>query len=134
MKITKISLVTVLALGSLLLCSPAALAQDNKDGADKSGGDKGGKRGKGGGPSVEQRMERMTTELKLTDEQKPKVKAVLEEQSKKMQGLQDLSQDERGTKMREIREDSNKKMKVILTADQYKQYEEMAQRRGKRGG
>jgi len=129
MKISKISLVTALALGSLLLSSPAVLAQDNKDGGDKGGGRKGR-----GQFTVEQRLERMTTELKLTDDQKPKVKAVLEEQDKKMQGMRDLAQDERGTKMRELREETNKKMKEILTADQYKQYEEMAQRRGKRGG
>ena len=129
MKLNKISLVAALALGSMLLSSTAVLAQDNKDGGDKGGG----RRGRGQF-TVEQRLERMTTELKLTDEQKPKVKAVLEEQDKKMQGLRDLAQDERATKMREMREESNKKMKTILTADQYKQYEEMNQRRRNRGG
>ena len=63
------------------------------------------KKGKRGMMSVEQRMERMSTDLSLTDDQKPKVKAVLEESAKQMAGLRDLAQDERRPKMQSIRED-----------------------------
>ncbi|SRR6266702_2254180 len=129
MKITKLSAIIALTLGGLLLCSTAAMAQDNKDSKDG----KDGKGRKGGFGTVEQRLERMTTELKLTDEQKPKVKAVLEEQDKKMQGFRDLPQDERREKFRTNREEAGKKLKEILTADQYKQYEEMMARRGPGG-
>jgi len=124
MKMTKLSAIIALTLGGLLLCSTGALAQDNKEGG------KGGR--KGGFPTVEQRMERMSKELKLTDEQKPKVKVVLEDEGKKMR---DVAPEDRRTKGREIRDETNKKLKEILTADQYKQYEEtMANRRGKKGG
>ena len=44
-----------------------------------------------------------------------------------------LDRQQRGEKMRPIMEEQNAKMKEILTADQYKKYEEMNQRRGKKG-
>jgi len=89
------------------------------------------KKGGKGGYSVEQRLERMSTQLDLTDAQKPKVKAVLEETAKKMK---DVVPDERREKMRTLREEETKKLKEILTADQFKKYEEMGQRMGKKGG
>lgn len=79
-------------------------------------------------------MERMTTTLTLTDEQKPKVKAVLEGQQKKMQEIRSESdQDTRRTKMQELRKETETKMKAILTEEQFKKYQEMSQRRGKKG-
>src|SRR5882672_4588806 len=116
MKINKFSVITGLALGSLVACSNLAMAQDQKPG--------GGRRG----PSVEQRMERMTEELKLTDEQKPKVKAVLEDSQKKQQELfsdSSVSREDRREKMRGIRDNEDKKLKEILTADQYAKHEKM---------
>jgi len=92
------------------------MAQDQKPG--------GGRRG----PSVEQRMERMTEELKLTDEQKPKVKAVLEDSQKKQQELfsdSSVSREDRREKMRGIRDNEDKKLKEILTADQNSKLEKM---------
>jgi periplasmic protein CpxP/Spy len=111
----RLSLIAALALGGLLAFSTIAMAQDTGKDAKK------GKRGF----SAEQRLERMSTELKLTDEQKPKVKTVLEESSKKMQGLRDVPQDERRTKMQEIRDEENKKLKEILTPDQQEKYKKM---------
>jgi len=76
--------------------------------------------------------------LKLTDEQKPKVKTVLEQRNAKMQELRtesSASMEERRAKRLAIEDEANKKMKEILTADQYKQYEQMEQRgRGGKGG
>jgi periplasmic protein CpxP/Spy len=115
----KVSLIAALALGSLLAFSTSASAQDASTNKDAKKG------GKGGRMSVEQRMDRLSTELKLTDEQKPKVKAVLEESSKQMQGLRDVPQDERRSKMQSIREEENKKMKEILTPDQMEKYKKM---------
>jgi len=119
----KLSLVAALALGGLLVCSTIAMAQD-------AGGKKSGK----GRMSVEQRMEKLSTDLKLTDEQKPKVKAVLEESQKAMQGLRDVPQDERRTKMQSIMQDQNKKMKEILTPDQMEKYTKMQDEMKKKGG
>ena len=124
---SKLSLIAALALGGLMACSTLVTAQD----APKADAPKGGKKQF----TIEQQMERMTTTLTLTDEQKPKVKAVLEGQQKKMQAIRDESdQDTRRTKMQDLRKETNTKMKGILTEDQYKKYQEMPQRGGKKGG
>ena len=123
---SKLSLIAALALGGLMVCSTLATAQDNNQSTAKKGGKK--------GFSVEQQMDRLTTELTLTDEQKPKVKAVLEDQQKKMQDLRNESdQDTRRTKMQDLRKETEKKMKGILNEEQFKKYQEMNQRRGKQG-
>jgi Spy/CpxP family protein refolding chaperone len=124
MKIIKLSVIAAVALGAVLACSNA-IAQDSTD--------KGGKGGKRGFPTVQERLDRMTKDLTLTDDQKPKVKAALEEQDKVMQGARDLPQDERRSKMRQSRDDLSKKLKDILTPDQYKKWEENMQNFGKRG-
>jgi len=123
MKMTKVSVIAAMALGALLACSTAATAQETNKG--------GGKRGF---PSVQERLDRMTTELTLTDEQKPKVKAALEEQDKAMQGVRDLPQDERREKMRTARQDLGKKLKDILTPEQYTKWEQMRPAGKKCGG
>jgi periplasmic protein CpxP/Spy len=123
----KLSLVAAMALGGLVAFSTLATAQDATN-----GGKKGGK----GRFTVEQQMERLTTQLTLTDEQKPKVKAVLEETSKKMQEIfndSSLDRTQMREKMQPIREEQTKKMKAILTDEQFKKYEEM-NTRGKKGG
>src|ERR1017187_9887549 len=125
----KLSLVAALAIGGLVACSTLATAQDSTNNVPKKGG-------KRGFPTVEQQMERMTTTLTLTDEQKPKVKAVLEESSKKRQEIMSDSSLDRATireKMQPIMDEQNKKMKAILTDDQFTKYKEMNQR-GKKGG
>jgi len=113
-------LVATMALGVLLACGTAAMAQDNKEG-------KGGKRGR---MTAEERLKQMDESLKLTDAQKPKVKAALEDTQTKMQEARSAPQEERGEKMRTIMADEGKKMKEILTPEQYTKYEEMRPARG----
>jgi Spy/CpxP family protein refolding chaperone len=110
MKMQKLSLIAALALGSLLACTTITSAQDAKDGK------------KGGRMTIEQRMERLTTALTLTDEQKPKIKAVFEETAKKMQAI---PQDERREKSRTLREEETKQIKAILTAEQGEKYDKL---------
>jgi Spy/CpxP family protein refolding chaperone len=114
MKLHKMSLVAGLVLSGLLACGSMAMAQDAKAGKE------GGKRGKGF-PTVEERLERMTQALNLTDDQKPKVKAALEEQETAMKAL--APEDRRSEKAKTIREDFNKKMKGILTPEQNEKFE-----------
>ena len=81
----RISLIAALAIAGLLACSTLVNAQDasaNTNNPPKKGGKV--------RFTVEQRLDRMTTALNLTDDQKPKVKAVLEDTQKAMQGLRDL--------------------------------------------
>jgi Spy/CpxP family protein refolding chaperone len=109
------------ALGTVVACSMATAADADKDAAKKKGF------------SVDQRLERMSTQLNLTDEQKPKVKAVLEDTAKKMK---DVPQEERREKGKATREEELKKFKEILTDEQYKKMQELGQsmRGGKKNG
>jgi len=117
----KLSLIAAMALGGLVACSTLATAQDATNNVPK----KSGKRGF----SVEQRLERMSTALNLTDDQKPKVKAVLEDTAKQML---DLAPEDRREKGRALREQETTKLKEILTADQFMKYQEMMQHGGKK--
>jgi Spy/CpxP family protein refolding chaperone len=128
MKTYKLSLIAALALGGLMACASLATAQDNKD---SKGGAGQGRRGM----NIDQRMERLTTELSLTDAQKPKVKAVLEDTQKKMRELRDdssLSQEQRREKFTALREDESKALKPILTPEQMEKYKNLPQQ-GRRG-
>ena len=121
MKLSKISLVAAMVLGSLVAGSTMVRAADAPDGKGK---------GKGGRMTVEQQMEKLTTELSLTDAQKPKVKEVLEDSSKKRQELfadGSTPQDERRTKLRAIMDDQEKKLKEILKPDQFEKYQKWAE-------
>jgi periplasmic protein CpxP/Spy len=117
----KLSLIAAMVLGGLVACSTVAMAQDNQDAPKKGGKNR---------MSVEQRMEKLSTDLNLTDAQKPKVKAVLEETQKKMQ---DVPREERRDKMPAIWEEQNKKLKDILTPEQMEKYTKM-QADMKKGG
>ena len=129
MKLTKISLIAVLAAATVLSYSPTLSAQEKKDTPKREGG------GQGGGDFVKQRMDRLNEELKLTDEQKPKVEALLKAQAEKMRGLRDATPEERREKMQASREEMGKKMKEILTTEQYEKYQKMpAPGRGQGGG
>lgn len=120
MKMHKLSLVAALALGSLLAGTILVSAQEAAP----------GKKGGRGMMSVEQRLERMTTQLSLTDEQKPKIKAVLEETTKKMQAL---APEERREKGRAIREEEMTKFKAILTPEQFEKYQKQMEQYRQRG-
>jgi protein CpxP len=126
MKLQKMSVLAALVLSGLVASKSTAVAQDQKGGGRR-------------GPSIEKQMEKMTDELKLTDEQKPKVKAVLEDTQKKRQELftdSSVPREDRREKIRGLRDNEKKKLKEILTADQYTKYEKMLQdlRGGGRGG
>src|SRR3954471_7323205 len=110
MRTIKTGLIAALALGGLLALTNGASAQDAKE----------GKKGRFATP--EQRLEQMTKDLSLTDAQKPKVKAVIEDSAKKREALRDLDQSERREKGRALMEDENKKMKEILTPEQNEKY------------
>jgi periplasmic protein CpxP/Spy len=118
----KLSLIAALVLGGLVAFSTVAMAQDANKDAKKSG--------KRGMPTVEQQMERLTKALSLTDEQKPKVEALLKDTQKK---YQELAPEDRREKGRAIREEQNKKMKEILTPEQMEKYTKL-QEEMKKGG
>jgi Spy/CpxP family protein refolding chaperone len=128
MKINQISVIAGLAVAGLLCFASAAKAQDDS---------KAEKKGKRGFPTIEEQMDRLDKELTLTDDQKPKVKKVLEDSNAKRRELFSSggSREEMRPKMRTIQEEQDKKLKEVLTADQYKKYEAMPRQGGgkKRG-
>jgi periplasmic protein CpxP/Spy len=76
------------------------------------------------------RLERLTQELKLTDDQKSKVAAILKEDEPAMKALQDKMMSD----MKALRAASDTKIEGILTPDQIKKYEQMQQEHQKKMG
>jgi hypothetical protein len=119
------------AIVALLLGTVAVYAQ-------MPAGQGGGQWGHGQPPTVDQRLQRMTQALNLSDEQQQKIKPILENESTQMQSLRadtSMSQEDRMAKMKQIRENTSSQINPILNADQQKQYAEMMSRQGRgRGG
>ena len=79
-------------------------------------------------PSPEQRLQRMTQQLGLTEAQQQKIKPLLESESQQMQAVQQdasISQPDKWTKTKQIRQSTTDQVKPILTADQQKKFDEM---------
>lgn len=74
-----------------------------------------------GRESVEQRMERMSKELNLSQEQREKIRPLLEEQDKKMGELHNdtsLTQEQKRDKARAMMTETHEKITAILTPEQ----------------
>ncbi len=101
-------------------------------GQEQGGGQWNG-HGQGQPMTADQRLQRMTKQLNLSDAQQQQIKPILENESKQMQTLREdssLSQQDRMAKMMQIRQDTSGQIKPILNADQQKQYDEMMSRQG----
>ena len=131
MKATKMMLIAALAAGSLLTLSPALRADDSSTNTPPSTPSAGnapqgnhGQGMRGRGPNFDALAQR----LNLTDDQKPKVKDILDNERGQMRDLwqnQDLSREDRMAKMKTIHDDTNAKLKNILTADQFQKWQDM---------
>ncbi|HEY5914173.1 MAG TPA: hypothetical protein VJA21_26595 [Verrucomicrobiae bacterium] len=125
MRLSKLSLVAALAVGSLLVCTNVSSAQDSNQGKKK------------GGFNPEQRVERLATDLNLNADQKAKVLELFKADSKKYQELRaDTStpREQQREKMRTIREESDKKLKAILKPDQWEKYQKDREQFRPKGG
>lgn len=128
MKLSKTSL-AIAALSAFLAISSNTQAQNTNHNART-------RPAAGANRSAENQLDRLSEALTLTEDQKPKVKAILDDQMKKMRELRSDSAsapEDRRSKTQAIREESNKKMKEVLTAEQFKKYEEFRKQRGRRG-
>ncbi|HTL55142.1 MAG TPA: Spy/CpxP family protein refolding chaperone [Candidatus Limnocylindrales bacterium] len=122
MRIRKFSLLAALALGALLSSTSTSSAQSTSAQSTNAAA-----RGTRGG-SVQQRVDRMASELNLTPEQKTKVTALFEQESKKRQELRadtTLSREEKREKGRAMMAEQEKKLKAILTPEQTEKWQKM---------
>lgn len=119
MKIQKCSLIAALALGSLLAGSGISHAQSTNAPA------RGARRG-----SIQQRVDRMNSELNLTADEKTKVTALFEADAKKRQELRadtSMDREQKRTKGRELMAEQEKKLKEILTPEQFEKWQKLRQ-------
>ena len=127
-----IVLATLLCAVATVLCMGttgwAQSAQDNQS-------PQAGHHQRGEGMSADAQLEHMSQALNLTDDQKTKIKPILEDAGKQMQQVRQdtsLSQEDRRSKMQQIHESTMSQIKPILNADQQKKLESM-HGRGERG-
>jgi protein CpxP len=142
MKVSKPMIIAALVAGNLLAWNVALRAADTNTppGKPEIGGPPPGQQGQRppgmmrGGPNLDQ----LAQQLNLTDDQKAKVKPVLEAQGKKMSEMRadtSLSQEDRRAKMQAIREETTAQMKAILTPEQFDKWQKMPRPgRGPRNG
>jgi protein CpxP len=115
MKLTQTLALAALVAGCLLAGSPTLQAQGNTN-TPPTGTPPGGHSMRGH-PNID----RMAKELGLTDDQKAKLKVVLEDQQTKMSSLRtdaSLAPADKRAKAKEIREATQTQIKAILTPEQ----------------
>lgn len=131
------SIMYLLVAGALFLFTASALCQEQPSGAGQE--QQPGRRGMMM-QSPQERLDSMAKELNLTDDQKAKIKPILEDERDKMQALRQdtsMSREDRMAKMMDIRKNSSDEIKKVLDKDQQKKYDEMMRSRmgpGGRGG
>ena len=126
MKITKSTLAAALMLAGLAILQSPALAQDKPDAAkpERPRRERPGLAG--------DRLERMSKELNLSEEQKGKLKTIFEQQAAKTKAMREdtsLTPEQRREKGRAIREEFNGKIKEVLTKEQNEKYQKQQQER-----
>ena len=113
------------ALLTLALLAPACLVA-------QMGGPGGGHRGM---PSVDEQVNRLSTDLKLTDDQKSQVKAILQDQSDQMKKVMEDSSgssNDSWSRMRNIHEKSSAQIRALLTDEQKTKYDKIQEERRQR--
>jgi Spy/CpxP family protein refolding chaperone len=133
MKLNKVMLIAALALGSLLTIGTNANAQAATNAPAAAPAAPAARPARGGRQFT---IEQLTTALTLTDAEKPKVQALLDDMTKKLTDLRadtTVAQADRAAKMTAIRKDFSDKMKEILTADQFTKFQALPQPGARRG-
>lgn len=85
--------------------------------------------------SPDERLQMLTKQLNLTDDEQAKIKPILVDEQKKMEDLRNdstLSQQDRFQKMRDIREDSSKQIRSNLDETQQKKFDDIQKEQQKR--
>ncbi len=122
----------VIVLSVLLMLALSAVAQEQAPSGQEQQPRRGGMM-----MSPQDRVDMMAKELNLTDDQKAKIKTILEDNQKQMQTLRgdsSMSQEDRRAKMMEMRTKEGDAIKAVLDKDQQKKYDDMmAKMRERRG-
>jgi Spy/CpxP family protein refolding chaperone len=114
-------LMAALALGALLACSSSLRAADTNTPAGTPPAGERGPGMRGGRPDLAKTLD-------LTEDQKPKVAAIMKEAGEKRKALREdtsLSQEDKRAKAKALQADTTAQMKAVLTADQFAKYEKM---------
>ena len=128
----KFGLIAAIALGGLLSCGSLTHAQDAPAKKDAPPPDAAGAGAPGAAraAAVRERMQRMDVDLKLTEEQKTKIResrTALGEKMRALQQNQDLTPEAKREKMKELRDSNQATMKTILTPEQFEKWQKMTQ-------
>lgn len=125
---TKTLAIATLVAGSLFAGSLALQAQDTPQNPPA---------GASPGAHARPNAEQIAKDLGLTDDQKAKVKAAMEEQQAAMKALHEnttLSKEDKRTQMKALRESFLAKMKEILTPEQLEKWQKAMQHNHPAGG
>jgi Spy/CpxP family protein refolding chaperone len=118
---------------ALVVTTPRSIAQDASSAAQgsatgRAGKTKGKKAAKAGKTSAraDAELASLTSSLNLTDEQKTKIKPILDDKQAKMHAVKKETttpDDEKKAKDKSIRKDANEQIRAVLTPDQQKTFD-----------
>ena len=80
------------------------------------------------GESAEQHLQMLSEKLNLTDDQKAKLKPILQDQMQQMKAVREdtsLSEDQKHAKMKSIHESLHEQINAVLTPEQQTKFKEM---------
>jgi periplasmic protein CpxP/Spy len=124
MKYNKFSLISVAVLGGLMAFSPLAKAEDaDTDVKSEQNVTVQKKR-----PDPLQRLDKALT---LTDDQKAKIKPILEDQATKLKAIRENAADDRkgaAAQARKLTEETNAKIKALLNPEQQTKFTQMLEK------
>lgn len=117
-------LATIAFVAMVAMVSQLAVAQNEKGGRNRGnrGGGTGGPGGFGGPPSMARlaTIDKVQTELKLSDEQKDKIKKINDESREEMMKQRQAGSRPDPEAMRKMRDETSDKLKEVLNSDQQK--------------
>lgn len=115
MKVYTLNLAALAALSGFLVSSGISSAQTTNSASPAP------RRG----PTIEQRVQRLTTELKLNEDQKANLTALFQKEAVQRREIftdRNMSREERRDKMRALMQEQNKQMKLIFTPEQFEKW------------
>jgi periplasmic protein CpxP/Spy len=83
-------------------------------------------------PTVDQQLQRLSDKLNLTDDQKTKLKPILQDQMDQMKTVREdtsLTPEQKRAKMKSTHASFNEQINAVLTPEQQAKYKEMQQER-----